>query len=666
MIDGARHAARVEVCALGDRPARARRVSRVERCGRGSLQHLRAPRHVVDRLPGAARSSRCCRRSAPQVAARVSGAGYWIASDLGQVLTFGGAPARRQRASGSRVRSSASPGNPSGTGYWLFAADGGVFSFGNAGFSRWDARVPARGADRRHGATPTGNGYWLVAGDGGVFSFGDARFFGSTGALRLNAPVLGMTPTADRQGILAVRPRRGMFSFGDAAFHGSTGDIRLNQPVVSMAARPQGDGYWMIAPDGGVFAFGKAPFKGSGANSGRSSPCVGMLPDHDRQGLHHAARATVGRRRSATRPTSVTCPRHVRPRDRHRGPAEDRSRCDVASGGGGRGVRASGGRPARASRRRRCCCRTPRARLRPSPRKPAGAFAFSGPRQLRCEQPSGAAPVGVDVETRAQQVRDARRCARPREVHVERRRHDHDLVSFATVPGDARRARRRVIAVRVEHLAERAARPRRRPRAYRPDEHAARTRSLTTSRSPRPRRQSARAATIVTPARATPFGAPDNEARNGRSVSRRVSVPSKSNAATVSVHGLHREAPEHRGGRCRRPTSRSASPAVPRRLRGHGRCHARRRRRPASAPTESGAAFMPAVIFVCTNPGPHDHHVHAAARERGREALVVAVDAGLRRAVHEVRAPDTLARDRRQQHQRAVTLRAQRARRAEQ
>ena len=213
-----------------------------------------------------------------RVASRVAGTGYWIATELGQVLAFGGAPLMSTAGFRLTSRIVGIAGHPSGTAYWLFAADGSVYAFGGAGFFG--------GMNGRHlnapvvgmAATPSGRGYWLVAGDGGIFSFGDARFFGSTGAMRLNAPVLGMTPTRTGRGYWLYARDGGIFSFGDAVFHGSTGGIRLNQPVTSMAARPQGDGYWMIARDGGVFSFGQAPFLGSVASSRPQLPFVAMLP----------------------------------------------------------------------------------------------------------------------------------------------------------------------------------------------------------------------------------------------------------------------------------------------------------------------------------------------------------------------------------------------------
>jgi hypothetical protein len=209
-----------------------------------------------------------------KVAARLSGGGYWIASNIGQVLAFGGVP-----AAGSTIAPVVGiAGQPSGGGYWLVTADGAVFSFGSAryhgGMNGKRLNAPIVGI----ASTRSGEGYWLVGGDGGIFSFGDARFHGSTGGMRLNAPVLGMLPTTTGRGYWVYARDGGVFTFGDARFRGSTGGMRLNQPVVSMAARPQGDGYWLVAADGGVFSFGQARFRGSGANSGLRSPCVGMLP----------------------------------------------------------------------------------------------------------------------------------------------------------------------------------------------------------------------------------------------------------------------------------------------------------------------------------------------------------------------------------------------------
>ncbi len=212
-----------------------------------------------------------------QVAARISGTGYWIATSLSQVMAFGGASVVNSAGFTLTRPIVGIAGQPSATGYWLFSGDGGVYSFGSAGFHGSMGGSGLSAPMVGMASTPSGRGYWLVGGDGGIFSFGDARFFGSTGALHLNAPVLGMTPTKSGRGYWLYARDGGIFSFGDARFYGSTGNIRLNQPVVSMAARPQGDGYWIIARDGGLFAFGAAGYHGSGATRAATSPYVGML-----------------------------------------------------------------------------------------------------------------------------------------------------------------------------------------------------------------------------------------------------------------------------------------------------------------------------------------------------------------------------------------------------
>ncbi len=238
-------------------------------CGHRDTSATDCPGQVVEPMLPAIRA---------RVSGRISGSGYWIATALGQVSAFGGAPSASPSSFRLTTLIRGIAGVPSGTGYWLFSSDGSVYAFGTAPFFGSMHGRPLKAPVVGMAATPSGRGYWLVAGDGGIFSFGDARFFGSTGAMRLNAPVLGMTPTHSGNGYWLYASDGGIFSFGDAVFHGSTGNLRLNQPVVSMAARPQGDGYWMIARDGGVFSFGRAPFVGSGATSRSSSPYVAMLP----------------------------------------------------------------------------------------------------------------------------------------------------------------------------------------------------------------------------------------------------------------------------------------------------------------------------------------------------------------------------------------------------
>lgn len=212
-----------------------------------------------------------------KVAGRLSGTGYWIASDKGQVLSFGGAAYRGNAIAQARFAAvTGIASNPKGSGYWLHTGLGSVFSYGTGNYGDLSGRR-LNAPIINMASTPSGRGYWLLGQDGGVFCFGDAKFYGSTGNRRLNAPVLGIVPTASGRGYWLYARDGGIFSFGDAKFYGSTGNIRLNRPVVAMAARPQGDGYWMIAEDGGVFSFGRAPFRGSWASAAASAPCVDLV-----------------------------------------------------------------------------------------------------------------------------------------------------------------------------------------------------------------------------------------------------------------------------------------------------------------------------------------------------------------------------------------------------
>jgi N-acetylmuramoyl-L-alanine amidase len=194
-----------------------------------------------------------------KVASRLTGAGYWIATSIGQVLAFGGAPLTSATGFHLPVATSGIAGHPSGKGYWLFAADGGVYSFGAAAFhgSMRGRRLSAPIVGMA--STPSGKGYWLVGLDGGIFCFGDAKFYGSTGARHLNAPVLGMTPTRTGRGYWLYARDGGIFSFGKASFRGSGAGAGAVAPFVGMLPSTTGNGYVMLRADGRVLAFGDAP-----------------------------------------------------------------------------------------------------------------------------------------------------------------------------------------------------------------------------------------------------------------------------------------------------------------------------------------------------------------------------------------------------------------------
>ena len=190
---------------------------------------------------------------------------YWVVTDRGRVLPFGGAdelspPEVILFDFGTDNGVVGGAPTPTGSGYWLVDRRGRVVVFGDAGH-QGDLRDlvlnrPVVGM----AVSPTGRGYWLVASDGGVFAFGDARFFGSTGGMILNRPIVDMAVSPTGDGYWLVASDGGVFAFGDARFLGSTGSIVLNEPMVSMAAGSEG--YWLVASDGGVFTFG-VPFHGS-------------------------------------------------------------------------------------------------------------------------------------------------------------------------------------------------------------------------------------------------------------------------------------------------------------------------------------------------------------------------------------------------------------------
>ena len=102
----------------------------------------------------------------------------------------------------------------------------------------------------------------------------------------------------------------------------------------------------------------------------------------------------------------------------------------------------------------------------------------------------------------------------------------------------------------------------------------------------------------------------------------------------------------------------SAAAAAPTRSRGRARAPCDHRVGDGSGVVESGAAFMPAVIFVWTKPGRTIMTCTPLPARRSPRPWST-VDAGLRRAVDEVGLAHPLAGDRRQQHDRAVALASQ-------
>jgi glucose/arabinose dehydrogenase len=214
-----------------------------------------------------------------------TGLGYWLASEDGEVQTFGNAAHFGDASSVNLNRPIVGMApTPSGNGYWLVASDGGVFSYGDARFWGSTGGMVLNKPVVGMASTSSGNGYWLVATDGGIFSFGDARFWGSTGAMVLNKPVVAMDPTPSGNGYWLVAADGGIFTFGDAPFKGSTGGTTLNKPIVAMDSTPTGDGYWLMASDGGVFSFTDAAYLGGTGGNPPASMGVGIAATPDGRG----------------------------------------------------------------------------------------------------------------------------------------------------------------------------------------------------------------------------------------------------------------------------------------------------------------------------------------------------------------------------------------------
>ena len=178
---------------------------------------------------------------------------YWIATNTGRVVPFGGAE-RFEAASASAIDVIAGTSTTTGRGYWLVDGTGTVIAHGDAAHHGDLAALPLNEPVVGMAATPSGGGYWLVARDGGVFAFGDATFFGSMGGIPLNGPIVDMAVSDGGRGYWLAASDGGVFAFGDAPFRGSTGAITLNESIVSITSGV--DGYWMVARDGGVFTFG--------------------------------------------------------------------------------------------------------------------------------------------------------------------------------------------------------------------------------------------------------------------------------------------------------------------------------------------------------------------------------------------------------------------------
>ncbi|MGH9021764.1 MAG: glycoside hydrolase family 26 protein [Acidimicrobiia bacterium] len=204
-------------------------------------------------------------------------AGYWVASESGEVHAFGDARHFGDDAA-SPVRRADIEATPTGNGYWILAESGAVSAKGDATLhgSAIDALLVGEKAAALS-ATLAGAGYWIFTDRGRVLPYGDATHLGDLAKQVLNGPVLDSIRTASGRGYYMVGADGGIFAFGDATFFGSMGGLRLNAPVQSLVPDLDGSGYWLVASDGGVFAF-DAPFRGSMAGTPLNRPMSGMVP----------------------------------------------------------------------------------------------------------------------------------------------------------------------------------------------------------------------------------------------------------------------------------------------------------------------------------------------------------------------------------------------------
>ncbi len=206
------------------------------------------------------------------------GAGYWVATQNGQVDSFGGAPPLGELSVLPAAPIVSMAATPDGDGYWLVGADGGVFAFGDAKYLGSTGGIRLSSPIVSMAATPDGDGYWLVGADGGVFAFGDANYFGSTGGTRLSAPIVSMAATPNGDGYWLVGSDGGVFAFGDAQYlGGEVGSVQVQTHVDSITSTPDGKGYWILASGGGVYSFGDASYFGTQASNSQSGWAVKLV-----------------------------------------------------------------------------------------------------------------------------------------------------------------------------------------------------------------------------------------------------------------------------------------------------------------------------------------------------------------------------------------------------
>ena len=209
--------------------------------------------------------------STVDVATSLDGTGLWILGHDGVVTTRGTATWLGNVPAGLLVAGespSAIAVRPNGDGYWIFTDLGRAIAFGGAQHLGDVTHLTLDGPVVASVATPSGLGYWLIGSDGGVFTFGDAVFSGSTGGIALDKPVVGMAADPDGLGYWLVARDGGLFAF-DAEFRGSVPGVLAGIPLQGdiVAIVSFGNGYVILGEDGGAFSFTDIAFLGSlGAN----------------------------------------------------------------------------------------------------------------------------------------------------------------------------------------------------------------------------------------------------------------------------------------------------------------------------------------------------------------------------------------------------------------
>jgi hypothetical protein len=150
------------------------------------------------------------------------------------VATEGGATPRKASLTARLEAATRVAQQSNGDGYWLASSVGGVYSFGTAKYYGSMVGKPLSAPIVGIVATASGHGYWLVAKDGGVFSFGDAPFHGSLGAQNLQGSVVGMA-TNDRGSASGptgpIGSRGGQGAIGPNGSDGSTGATGAQGPT---------------------------------------------------------------------------------------------------------------------------------------------------------------------------------------------------------------------------------------------------------------------------------------------------------------------------------------------------------------------------------------------------------------------------------------------------